>query len=75
MQEVESARRRFEDQWGDLRRDLSRKLGWAPRRSGWWILTLAGAVGLAMGLELRRRRSEQLDGGSKPALSRRAGGA
>ena len=54
--DVETARREFEREWWGFRRQLSRKWGTIPRRSGWWILVLAGAVGLAVGLDRARRR-------------------
>lgn len=61
--EVEAARRRFERRWWGFRQQLSRQLGTVPRRPGWWILTLAAAVGLAVGLDLQRRRAEREESG------------
>ncbi len=73
--EVEAARAEFEHRWNELRRELAGRLGTLPRRKGWWILTLAGVVGLAVGQSVRRRRSEEREAASRDRLSRRPGDA
>ena len=70
--ELEAARGEFERQWRELRRGLSHRIGTVPRRRGWWILTLAGAVGLALGLSVRRRRSGARGAAGREGLSRRS---
>ena len=37
-----------------LRRSLGGAAGWRPRRDGWWVLLLAGAVGVAIGSRVGR---------------------
>lgn len=72
--DLEAARAEFERAWGALRVQLARQLGAMPRRKGWSILMLAGAVGLATGLSLRRRRvGRELP--TERALSRRSADA
>lgn len=56
--ELETARAEFEAQLAELRRSMGDALGVRPRRSGWWALLLATAVGLALGSRARSGRRE-----------------
>ena len=60
--DLDSARSDFEASWNGLRRSMNDKLGLRVRRSGWWILLLAGAVGVALGSRSRGRPQDSDEG-------------
>ncbi len=51
---VAASRQRFETSLDDLRRQIDRQFGAAPRIARWALPLVAGAVGLVAGLALRR---------------------
>ncbi len=51
---IERSRRRFEQSLEDLRAAVDQELGWAPRLSRWAVPLVAAAVGLALGMAMRR---------------------
>jgi hypothetical protein len=53
--DLESARREFAARLDSLRETMRRKSGLQLRRSGWWVLLLSGAVGMALAGRKRRR--------------------
>ena len=55
--DLERARADAEAQLRGLRYRLRSSAGLEPRRRGWWVLLLAGAVGLALGSRARSRRA------------------
>lgn len=55
--ELEDARSRFEAEWQGLRRQMDDRLGLKPRQSAWWLVLLAGALGLALAGRARARRA------------------
>ena len=56
--DLDRARQEFSGQLAEWRSTTERKTGLRLKERGWWILLLAGAVGLALGT---RSRSERLD--------------
>ncbi len=54
--ELVAARREFETRLAGLRRTMDRKAGIRPRRSGWWMMLVAGAVGMALAGRSHARR-------------------
>lgn len=51
---VEQSRRRFERSLEDLRTAVDRELGWAPKLSRWALPLVGVAVGVALGMSVRR---------------------
>ena len=51
---IERSRRRFEQSLEDLRAAVDLELGWAPRLSRWALALVAAAVGVALGMTVRR---------------------
>ena len=51
--ELEDARREFERRWAQTRKRLDGELGLQLKRSGWLVLLLAGAVGVAAAVGLK----------------------
>jgi hypothetical protein len=54
--ELERARADFERRWHKTRERLSSELGVEVRRTGWLVLLLAGAVGLATAVAINSAR-------------------
>lgn len=52
--ELERSRRRFEAGLEELRGASVAELGWAPRMARWAVPVVAAAVGLTVGLMVRR---------------------
>lgn len=52
--EVDRSRRRLERSLAELRGAANGEFGWAPRLSRWALPLVAGAVGLVIGLAVRR---------------------
>ncbi len=59
--ELDRARASVEAQLDGLRDTLRQRAGLRPRRKGWWVLLLAGAVGLALGSRARRSAADRSD--------------
>ena len=55
-EELLAARREFESRLEYMRQSMERKAGLRPKRSGWWMLLLAGGVGMALAGRAHRRR-------------------
>lgn len=51
---VVRSRQRFERSLEDLRAAVDRELGWAPNISRWALPLVAAAVGVALGMTVRR---------------------
>jgi len=51
---VARSRQRFERSLEDLRAAVDRELGWAPKISRWALPLVAAAVGVALGMTVRR---------------------
>jgi len=51
---IARSRQRFERSLEDLRAAVDRELGWAPKISRWALPLVAAAVGVALGMTLRR---------------------
>lgn len=47
--DLDSARAEVEARWDAVRLGMRRNLGLRIVRRGWWLLVLAGAVGVALG--------------------------
>ncbi len=54
--ELMAARREFESRLGYVRQTMGRKTGLRPKRAGWWMVLLAGAVGMALAGRSQRKR-------------------
>jgi len=52
--ELERSRRRLEAGFEELRGAVAADFGWAPRATRWALPVVAAAVGLVLGLALRR---------------------
>lgn len=52
--ELEASRRRLEESLEGLRQAAQRDIGWLPRASRWALPLVAAAVGLVVGLAVRR---------------------
>ena len=57
--ELAAARQEFERRWTQTRERLDGELGLQVRRSGWLVLLLAGAVGVAAAVALKAGRDRQ----------------
>jgi len=57
--ELDHARREFERHWSQTRDRLDGELGLQLRRSGWLVLLLAAAVGVAAAVGLKSARGAQ----------------
>lgn len=54
-QSLNKSRQRLERSLDDLRGALEEEVGWAPRASRWALPIVAAAVGLVVGLVVRRQ--------------------
>ncbi|HLF56553.1 MAG TPA: hypothetical protein VI942_06875 [Thermoanaerobaculia bacterium] len=52
--DLRASRVRFEHSLRELSDAAGRELGWAPKLSRWLLPLVAGAVGLAIGVAVRR---------------------
>jgi len=52
---LDKSRKRLEKSLAELRGAVERELGWAPRASRWAFPIVAAAVGLVIGLAVRRQ--------------------
>ena len=57
--ELQQARSTFEQHWRETRERLSGEFGVELRRSGWLILLLAGAVGVASAVAIKAAKGKR----------------